>query len=103
MAETSATTRPARNRRPATTTAAKTPTTKAPAKAAAAKVEPTKTDVTRFTVELEHMATTKSYEKFGFPDSYKGVVVGNVYAPIGTERVAVLVVGAGDAGDTPTE
>jgi uncharacterized membrane-anchored protein len=102
MAEASTTTRPARTRRPAAGTAAKT-ASKAPAKPAAEKTETVKTEVTRFTVELEHMATTKSYEKFGFPDSYKGVVVGNVYAPIGTERVAVLIVGAGDKGDAPAE
>lgn len=89
-------TRPARTRaaRPA---AAKT----APAKAAPAPKAPAaeKVDVTRFTVALEHVGTTKSFEKFAFPDSYKGVVVGNVYAPPGTVEVKVLVIGDGDAGD----
>jgi hypothetical protein len=101
MAE-ATTTRPARTRRPAGTTAATKPAaSKTAAKPATAKAEPTKTNVTRFTVELEHLGTTKTYEKFGFPENYKGVVVGNVYAPIGTARVAVLVVGADDDGDAP--
>lgn len=98
-----ATTRPARTR---TRTAAATPakavptavTAPKPAKAAAPK--PEATNVTRFQVELEHAGTTKSYEKFAFPANYSGVVVGNVYAPIGTERVAVLVIGAGDVEPT---
>lgn len=104
MAESAATTRPARTRTSRAAAPAKAAASKAkPAAAPAAKAEPTataeKTEVTRFTVELEHQGTTKSYEKFGFPDSYKGIVVGNVYAPIGTETVKVLVIGAGDAGD----
>jgi hypothetical protein len=96
MAET-ATTRPARRR---ATTTAKTET--APAKAApkteVADAASAKTEVTRFTVELEHGGTTKSYEKFVMPDGYKGTTVGTIYAPLGTERVAVLIVGPGDSG-----
>ncbi len=103
MAESAATTRPARTRT-SRAAAAKPPNAaanKSKPAANAPKAEPavTATDVTRFTVELEHQGTTKSYEKFGFPASYKGVVVGNVYAPSGTETVKVLVIGAGDAGD----
>lgn len=99
MAEASAptTTRPRRSRAapPAATKAV--PAKAAQAKAPAAKPEAEgKTNVTRFQVELEHTDTTKSYEKFAFPDSYKGVVVGNVYAPIGTSRVVVLVIGNDD-------
>lgn len=96
-------TRPARTRaaRPAAKPAAAS-TKAAPAKAApAAKTPAEKVDVTRFTVALEHVGTTKSFEKFAFPDSYKGVVVGNVYAPPGTVEVKVLVIGDGDAGDAP--
>lgn len=100
MAEaTPATTRPARARTRSAVPAAKA----APAKVASAKAPVSKTDVTRFQVELEHNGTTKSYEKFSFPDSYKGTVVGNVYAPIGTERVVVLVIGAGDVEPNTAE
>lgn len=96
------TTRPARTRTraAAASTPAAKPAKAAPKAAAAAKAEPTVTEVTRFTVELEHSATTKSFEKFVFPDDMKGVVVGTVYAPIGTETVKVLVIGKGDAGET---
>lgn len=100
MAET-ATTRPARTR----ASRAATPAKAAPAKAAkpAAKAEPaaepTKTTVTRFTVELEPAGDTKSYSKFVVPDSYKGTVVGSIYAPLGTEVVKILVAGAGDTGE----
>lgn len=94
MAET--TTRPARSRA-ATSTARKA----APAKAAAAKeaVEPTKTDVTRFTVQLEDAGETKQYAKFTCPENYAGVVIGTLYVPKGTRRVAVLVVGDNDQED----
>lgn len=89
------TTRPAR-RRPAASKA--TPAKAAPVAKpeAAVKPEAEKTNITRFQVELEHAGTTKSYEKFAFPDSYKGVVVGTVYAPIGTSRVVALVIGSDD-------
>lgn len=97
MAEAPATaTRPSRARKAAAPVAAKS----APAKAAPAKA-PTaeKVDVTRFTVELEHGGSTKSFEKFVFPDNMKGVVVGSVYAPLGTEAVKVLIIGAGDTAE----
>lgn len=105
MADATTTTRPTRTRntRTATETTAKAAPAASKAKAATPApkaAESEKTEVTRFTVELEHIGTTKSFEKFAFPDSYKGVVVGNVYAPIGTEQVKVLVIGANDAGDT---
>lgn len=90
--EATTTTRPARARK-ATTTTAKAASKVAPAAPAAAET------VTRFKIDLEHVSTTKSYEKFAVPDNYKGTVVGNIYAPIGTERVAILVIGAGDNGD----
>lgn len=90
-----ATTRPRRSR--AASTAKPAAVKAAPAKAASKPAAPAeKTNVTRFQVELEHGGTTKSYEKFAFPDSYKGVVVGNVYAPIGTVRVVALVIGSDD-------
>jgi hypothetical protein len=69
--------------------------------AAKPAAEPAKPEVTRFTVELEHAATTKSYEKFVVPDSYKGTVVGSIYAPIGTERVGIVVIQP--EGDAPAE
>lgn len=102
MAEASTNTRPARTRASRATTAAAKPAaakSATPAKAAAPKA-PEKTEVTRFTIALEHVGTTKSYEKFAVPDNYKGTVVGNVYAPIGTERVGVVIIGAGDAEAT---
>lgn len=104
MAETSApaTTRPSRRRSGASTPAAKPAAVKAAPAAKAKPTEAEKTNVTRFQVELEHNGTTKSYEKFAFPDSYKGVVVGNVYAPIGTSRVVALVIGSDDV-EVPAE
>lgn len=102
MAEANATTRPARTRASRTPAAAKPAASKPATTKPAAKTEaPAKAEaqtVTRFTVELEHVGTTARFEKFGFPDSYSGVVVGNVYAPIGTASVKVLVIGAGDNG-----
>lgn len=91
MAEATATaTRPARKR------AAKT--TAAPAKTAAPKAaaptpteEATDDNKTRFVVELEFVADTKSYAKWQPPKS--SGCVGSVYVPIGTERVRMLLVG----------
>lgn len=100
MAEAASTTRPARRR---TTAAKPAATRKAPAKAAAPAAKAEATPVTRFTVELEHAGTTKSYEKFAVPDSYKGTVVGSIYAPVGTERVGIVVIGAEDAEEAPAE
>lgn len=101
MAETTGTTRPARQRAATTRTSAAKTTTKPaakPAEAAPAKT-PAKTEVTRFKVELEHDGATKSYEKFVMPDSYKGTAVGSIYAPLGTARVAVLIIGADDTDE----
>lgn len=95
-----ATTRPRRTR--ATTPAAKPAAVKATPAAKEKAPAAEKTNVTRFQVELEHNGTTKSYEKFAFPDSYKGVVVGNVYAPIGTSRVVALIIGNDDV-EAPAE
>jgi len=98
MPEQASTTRPAwtrSSRAASTTTAPKTgTTTKAAAKAPADKAEPV--TVTRFKIELEHAGATKSYEKFVVPESYKGTTVGSIYAPLGTARVAILVIGADD-------
>lgn len=92
MAEAPATTtRPSRARKTA-------PAKVAPAKPAVAKTdaatpatEATPTD--RFTVAFEHNGTTKNFERFDAPKSMKGVVVGSVYVPIGTQRVGVVVIG----------
>lgn len=94
MADAPATTRPARTRAAGSKAPAKAAAPKAatPAKTAAAAAPTTD----RLMVTLEHVGTTKSFEKFGFPDDCKGVVVGNVYAPLGTVEVKVLIVGAGD-------
>jgi hypothetical protein len=102
MAETT-TTRPRRSRVAASTTAAKPATTKSAPVKAEAEAKAAKTEVTRFTVALEHGGTTKSYEKFVVPESFKGTVVGSIYAPIGTERVGIVVIGAGDAEEAPAE
>jgi len=88
---------------PANTRPARTPRKTAPAKATPAKAAPAaakapapvKTDVDRFKVELVHQGATARYEKFGAPDDMKGIVVGTLYTPLGTERVAVMVIGAG--------
>lgn len=94
------------------TTAAPRRTRAAAAKPAAAKATPTKAaakPVAKPTeapateplkVELVHEGTTKTYEKFGFDPSYRGTLVGNVYAPLGTARVIVAVVpGAEEASE----
>jgi len=100
MADATATTTPRRTpRKAATAPAAKATPAKAAPAAAKAAPTPTKVDVTRFKVELEHTGTTKQYEKFAAPSEYKGVVVGNLYGPVGTERMIVMVVGAGDNGE----
>lgn len=96
MAEGATTTRPARSRAANRSTAASKPAAVKAAPKAAAKEPET---VTRFQIELEHAGTTKSYEKFAVPDSYKGTVVGNIYAPPGTARVAILIIGADDKGE----
>lgn len=91
MTETPATTtRPSRARKAAPAKA--TPTPKAAPKSdtpPAAVVETTD----RFTVAFEHNGTTKNFERFDAPKSMKGVVVGSVYAPLGTQRVGVVVIG----------
>lgn len=90
MTETPATTtRPSRARK---ATPAKTaPTPKAAPKADTPPAVAETTD--RFTVAFEHNGTTKNFERFDAPKSMKGVVVGSVYAPIGTQRVGVVVIG----------
>lgn len=101
MAEATGTTRPARRRATGTTAAKPAATPRKAAAKPAAKAEAT--PVTRFTVELEPAGDTKSYAKFTVPDSYKGTVVGNIYAPLGTERVGIVVIGAEDAEEAPAE
>lgn len=80
-------TRAASTATPPRTAAKATPAKKATPKAAPAA----KTEVESYTVELEHVGTTKSYEKFAVPETYKGTMAGNVYAPIGTKRVAIRI------------
>lgn len=94
MAETATNTRPSRARKPAASTATKaTPAKAASAKAATTPAKQEPVNVDRFTVAFEHVGTTKSYERFDAPASFKGTVVGSVYAPIGTTRVGVVVIG----------
>lgn len=95
MAETAAatTTRPSRAR---TGTKAPAKATAAPAKVATPAATP---EPTRIKIELELAGETKSYAKFVAPEGMKGTFVGQLYCPIGTERVIVMVIGAGDAGD----
>jgi hypothetical protein len=90
MAETAAKATATRTRR--TTTPAKKTAAPAAAKAAT-EATPTETAAQRIPVELEHVGTTKSYEKFVVPDAVKEEhgVVGSLYAPIGTTAVKVLV------------
>lgn len=91
MAEAAATTRPSRARKA-------TPAKAAPAKAAAAKATEVEAEristeggETRIPVVLEHVEDTKRYAKFGFPAS--SGCVGNVYAPLGTTQVKMLLIG----------
>lgn len=89
MTETPATTtRPSRARK--ATPAKATPAPKAAPKS---DTEPVVETTDRFTVAFEHNGTTKNFERFDAPKNMKGVVVGSVYAPIGTTRVGVVVIG----------
>jgi hypothetical protein len=65
--------------------------------APAAVKSPTRTDITRFRVTLDKVRTTKSYVKFTVPDNMNGVVVGSIYAPMGTARVVILIVSEEDS------
>lgn len=96
MAETTtATSKPAtpRTNRSRSTAAAKTTTTKA-----APKVAPA-TEDGRIKIELEHAGDTANYARFNAPANLTGVVVGSIYAPLGTSRVLVAVIGADDTGE----
>lgn len=96
MAETAATT----NTRPSRARTAPAKAAKAvPAKTAAPAVKGEVIEPTRFKIELELSGETKSYVKFVAPDNMKGTFVGQLYAPIGTERIIVMCIGAGDAGE----
>lgn len=92
MADTPTTTRPSRARK---ATPAKAAPTAAKA-AAAAPEEPTRTEVTRTKIELEHLEDTKSYSKFKVPENLRGTVVGQIYAPLGTARVGVVIINSDD-------
>lgn len=92
MAAATGTTQPSRARK---TAAAKA----APAKAAAAPKAAAPEEITRLKVELVHVGDTKQYAKFQAPEELAGVVVGNLYAPLGTARIVAMVVGPGDTGD----
>lgn len=99
MAETK-TTNPRARRTSASKTAAKPA---AVTKTTAAKAKPVEAEkVTRFTVELEHTGDTKSYAKFSVPENLKGTMVGNVYAPLGTHTVKVLIIAADDVEASET-
>lgn len=89
MAETQATTRPARKR-----TASKATTAKAtPAKAAPAKAEESveAPEVERYQITMEKLPDTKNYAVFQ-PATGQGCV-GKLYAPLGTTEVKVLIIG----------
>ncbi len=91
MAETAA--KPATRSRRATTTTRKPAATKTTEPTAVVETK-VPAEAQRIPVELEHVGTTKSYEKLVVPDAVKDEhgVVGSLYAPIGTTAVKVLVV-----------
>lgn len=87
MAETPAKPAAPRTRTTRATAARKAPAkTAAPAKAAPKKPEP----FTKFAVDMVPNGETASYSKWAFPPGTG--CVGNVYAPLGTATVKVLVV-----------
>jgi hypothetical protein len=95
MAETATKTTTTPRRR----TAAAKPPAKTAAKPAANKPaakptpEPEATQVDKFVVEFDYVSDTKSYAKFAAPANLNGTLVGNIYAPLGTDRVRVQVIG----------
>ena len=87
-----------------------TPRKRAPRKAANATstsapeaTEMTRTKVDRVVVEFTYDSDTKSYAKFVAPESMKGTVVGQVYAPLGTSRVKVAMFSADSDGEGDPE
>lgn len=69
-------------------------------KAPAAKTEaPAPATTEPMKVELQHVTTTKTYERFEFDPSLRGTLTGSVYAPLGTARVGVVVF----PGEAPAE
>lgn len=86
-----------RRSRAASTTKTAAPAAKTPAKETPAPAAPAVTD-NRIKIELDHHSDTKNYARFVVPEELKGVVVGSIYAPLGTSRVLVAVIGAGDDG-----
>lgn len=83
-------------RRTRTATPAK-PAEKAPA---APKAETAATALEPMKVELQHVTTTKTYERFEFDPALRGTLTGAVYAPLGTVRVGVVVF-PGEGGALP--
>lgn len=98
MAETAApaTSNPRASRSRSTTSKA-TPAKAAPAKTAVKAAEAPSSG--RIKLELEHASDTANYSRFNVPESYKGTVVGSVYAPLGTARVGVVVIPADDTSE----
>lgn len=88
MADATTTTRPVRTRKAA---APKAAAKAAPAKAAPAAAPADDEAGERYVVEFEHVTDTKSYAKWA-PKAGNGCV-GNVYVPIGTTRVRMLIIG----------
>lgn len=73
-------------------------------KPAAEKAAPAKTEAPAATgeplkVELQHVTTTKTYERFEFDPALRGTLTGSVYAPLGTARVGVVIF----PGEAPAE
>lgn len=94
MADATAT-RPARTRAARTTKA--TPAKAAPAKATKATTKPpaeaSEPEEEFYYVDLVQLEDTKSYSVFAPPDEMKGVMVGKLYVPHGTEAVKVRISG----------
>lgn len=94
MAETTAKTTTTPRRRAGATTTRKPAATKAAPKPAAKEEAPAEEPATqKLVVELEYLEDTKSFAKFGVPADLKGVMVGALYVPHGTDRVRVQIVG----------
>lgn len=92
MAEATKTAAPARTRRTPAKTAATKPAAKtAPVAEPTAETTEPKTD--RFVVELDFVGNTASYARFNVPTSLKGTMVGSIYAPHGTDKVKVAIMG----------
>lgn len=71
----------------------------AAAKPASAKTETLVAAGEPMKVEMLHVNTTKTYERFEFDPSLRGTLTGSVYAPLGTARVGVVIF----PGEAPAE